>query len=363
VTLRNAQSGQEALYGLPVGRMINHVHVWKSLLERAGLSLDEIPKTWKGFWSFWCDQASPAVRKALGRDDIWAIGRPMSVEAYDTTAQFFQFIHAYDADYVTRAGRLVIDDPEIRQRLIKALDAYAAVYREGCTPPDSLSWENAGNNQAFLAQTVVMTPNQRLSIPNALKATRPKDYYENAASIDWPAGAYGQPLVIETGLSRLAVFRDGEHVATAKEFVRFLVGEGWLANYLNFSDERMQPPLPKLLDAPFWLDPGDPHRMRSAMQLLTKPRSYDYAAVSGEWRYSRSLPWSEEGGDPWPKPSTASQPTASAPSRRSTRRSRASSRLAARWSSDSSATSTTWSRSSSIQPRWPGPKAILPVAA
>jgi hypothetical protein len=56
---------------------------------------------------------------------------------------------------------------------------------------------------------------------------------------------------IETGLSRLAVFRDGGHVTTAKEFVRFLAGKGWLAHYLNFSDERMQPALPKLLDASF----------------------------------------------------------------------------------------------------------------
>jgi hypothetical protein len=29
----------------------------------------------------------------------------------------------------------------------------------------------------------------------------------------------------------------------------------------------------KLLQAPFWLDAGDPHRMRSAMQLLTRPRA------------------------------------------------------------------------------------------
>jgi hypothetical protein len=34
------------------------------------------------------------VRKALGRDDIWGIGRPMSVEAADTTDQFFQLIRA-----------------------------------------------------------------------------------------------------------------------------------------------------------------------------------------------------------------------------------------------------------------------------
>ena len=91
-------------------------------------------------------------------------------------------------------------------------------------------------------------------------------------TIDWPEGAYGQPLGIETFVNRAAVFKDGDNVDNAKEFVRFLVGEGWLAHYLNFAGERMLPPMPKLLEAPFWLDPSDPHRMRSAMQLLTQPR-------------------------------------------------------------------------------------------
>ena len=48
----------------------------------------------------------------------------------------------------------------------------------------------------------------------------------------------------------------GDHDATAKEFVRFLVAEGWLAHYLDFSAERLLPPMQKLLDAPFWLDPA-----------------------------------------------------------------------------------------------------------
>ena len=76
------------------------------------------------------------------------------------------------------------------------------------------------------------------------------------------------------------VFKDGEHVATAKEFVRFLVGEGWLAHYLDFAGDRLLPPMPKLLDAPFWLDPSDPHRMRSAIQLLTQPRCLRLCGVS-----------------------------------------------------------------------------------
>ena len=34
----------------------------------------------------------------------------------------------------------VIDDPEIRRRLVKAIDSYTAVYRKGCTPPDAVTW-------------------------------------------------------------------------------------------------------------------------------------------------------------------------------------------------------------------------------
>ena len=51
-----------------------------------------------------------------------------------------------------------------------------------------------------------------------------------------------------TDVDRAVVFKDGGNVATAKEFVRFLVGEGWLAHYLDFSGERMLPPMPKLLE-------------------------------------------------------------------------------------------------------------------
>jgi hypothetical protein len=80
------------------------------------------------------------------------------------------------ADYVTREGKLVIDDPEIRRRLIRTMGSYTAIYRKGCTPPGAVGWDDRGNNQAFLARAVVMTVNGTLSIPNALRAERPEDY-------------------------------------------------------------------------------------------------------------------------------------------------------------------------------------------
>jgi multiple sugar transport system substrate-binding protein len=286
--LLNAKTGQRSLYGLPMGEVMNHVHVWKSLLERAGFSLNDIPKEWDAFWSFWCDRVQPAVRKAIGRDDIWGIGRPMSVEANDTKDQFFQFVDAYEADYVTRDGRLVIDGPEVRQKLIKAMNSYTAIYRKGCTPPGSVSWDDGGNNEAFLAQTVVMTTNISLSIPNALKSERRDDYYNNTATIEWPLGPHGEIFPIENGILQAVVFKDATNVASAKEFVRFLVAEGWLAHYLDFSGERMLPSMPALLDQPFWLDPSDRHHMAAAMQAASRPLAHDYTlpprAISGTTR-------------------------------------------------------------------------------
>ena len=94
-TLLDGSTGRRGLYALPMGRASNHLHIWNSLLERAGFTLADIPTKWEAFWSFWCDQVQPAVRKALGREDIWGVGLPMSAGASDTSDQILQFELAY----------------------------------------------------------------------------------------------------------------------------------------------------------------------------------------------------------------------------------------------------------------------------
>ena len=286
-TLLNATTGQKAMYGLPMGQLPHLTHVWKSLLEQADFTLEDIPRDWEAYWSFWCDQVQPAVRQALGRNDVWGVGLPMSVEAADTGNAFGEFM----PNYVMPDGRLVIDQPEIRRALITALDSYTAIYRKGCTPPDSATWGDSGNNKAFLAQSVVMTSNLSLSIPNALKSERPDDYYKNTATIEWPLGDSGEVFPLTTAMHFAMVFSDGANIATAKEFVRFLVAEGWLGHYLNFSGERMLPSMPGLLQQPFWLDPSDPHRMAAVMQAASRGAAYDYTTVSGDLRHERV--WNE----------------------------------------------------------------------
>jgi multiple sugar transport system substrate-binding protein len=65
------------------------------------------------------------------------------------------------------------------------------------------------------------------------------------------------------------------------------VAEGWLAHYLNFSGERMLPPMQKLLDQPFWLDSSDPHRMAAVMQVASRPMQYDHTQALGDSRHDQ----------------------------------------------------------------------------
>jgi multiple sugar transport system substrate-binding protein len=261
-----------------------HFHVWKSLIEQAGFTIEDIPKEWDAFWSFWCDDVQPAVRKTVGREDLYGIAMPMSVTA-DTWIAFYQFMIAYEADYVTPDGKLMIDDNQIRHRLADALQSYSSIYRKGCTPPDSTSWGPSDNNTQFLTQGAVTTVNISLSVPNALKRDHPDDYYDNSATIEWPLNDDGEAFPIWGQVWPAMAFREGGNPTLAQEFVGFLVREGWLAHYLNFSGERVLPPMQKLLDQPLWLDPTDRHRMVAVIQLASRPTVHNYAAASGNWRH------------------------------------------------------------------------------
>jgi zinc-ribbon domain len=192
----------------------------------------------------------PSTRGAAGgaQGNIWGVGLPMS-ETADTFVEHGQFMAAYEADYVTRDGRLVIDEPEIRQKLIKTIDSYMTIYRRGCTPPDSITWNSSDNNKQFLARKVVIAANISLSIPNALKRDRPEDYYEHVATIKWPLRQRGDAFPIYGDVFPLVVFKKGGNAATAEKFIRFLVTKGWLAHYLDFSGERLLPPMRALLVA------------------------------------------------------------------------------------------------------------------
>jgi len=265
--LRNGQTGETAYYAVPIGQYGHYIHVWKSLLDQAGIGVDQIPREWDAFWVFWCDTVQPAVRQATGRDDIYGIGLPMSAGASDTVTGLDQFRDAYGVAYLSPDGKPMLEDPAVKEKVVAILTDYTAIWSKGCTPPDSAKWANIDNNKSFHDERVAMTINSTLSISNALRAKRPDDYYQNIVTIQWPNGPDGKPFPIETGFIRVVVFKDAKNVEGAKDFLRYLLSEGRLGTYLEASLGRGLPTMPALLETPFWQDPKDPHRTAAVSQL------------------------------------------------------------------------------------------------
>lgn len=65
VTLLNGSTGRKALYGLPMGHMTDHLHVWKSLLEQAGLP-----------WTTFRRSGAPSGHSGATRCNRRCAGRP-----------------------------------------------------------------------------------------------------------------------------------------------------------------------------------------------------------------------------------------------------------------------------------------------
>ena len=126
---------------------------------------------------------------------------------------------------------------------------------------------NPDNNKQFHAQRIVMTVNDTLSITNALRADRPDDYYENTVTIQWPNGPGGKPPAIENSVYPVLVFKDAQNATAAKEFIAFLLSEGRLGGFNEASLGRVLPPMPALLETPFWQDAKDPHRTAAVKQV------------------------------------------------------------------------------------------------
>ena len=61
---------------------------------------------------------------------------------------------AYNVKLVDDNGKLLVDDPKVREGLIGALKDYTDIYTRGCTPPSSIELEGPGQQRRVPQQDV-----------------------------------------------------------------------------------------------------------------------------------------------------------------------------------------------------------------
>jgi len=268
--LYNDKAKKRAYYAFPLKQQTMHIQYWIDMLNDAGFKESDIPKDWKGYWDFWCTKVQPASRKKTGQR-IFAIGQPMGVDSSDSFYSFLTFMDAYNVKLVDDEGKLLVDDPKVKQGLIGALKDYTDPYIKGCVPPSATSWKDPDNNVAFHNKTIVMTHNATISIAakwlddanneslTAEQRAQAKKYYETAiATAGFPNKPDGSPMKYRTAVKVGAIFADSKNKKRAKEFVTFLMQEENLKPYVEGALGRWFPVTKEGQKSPFWQ--ADRHR-------------------------------------------------------------------------------------------------------
>jgi multiple sugar transport system substrate-binding protein len=284
----NAVTKKRAFYGVPWKAASLNYPVWKSLVEKAGYKMTDIPKTWDAAFDFF-KPVQDALRKQ-GMRHAYGLGYTLSTVGDDPNNLFGQFLVAYGGGgIVSKDGHFQGKEPAIRKAVETTIEQLTKPFKAGYVPPSALNWGDPDNNNAFHAKEVVMTPNNTISISVAVMDH--KDwYYNDIASMQMPNDNAGKPVAALLGVELGFIPKGAKNVDAAKDFLRYLIQPSILASYLKESKGRWLPVMPSIVkNDPYWLDPSDPHRSVSVRQgvvgpTLTWPYVFNpaYAQVQAE---------------------------------------------------------------------------------
>ncbi len=262
--LRSAQfydsvAKKRSFYGVPFKAQALNMPTWKTLVEKAGYQMSDIPKTWDKFFDFF----EPVQKKlrAKGMRHVYGLGYTLSTTGADPNNLFNQVLVAYGGGgIVTPDGKPHLDDPKVREATVTALTRLTTPYKQGYVPPGAINWGDPDNNNAFHSQEVVMTPNDTISISSAVMDNK-QWYYHDIVTSPMPLGNDGKPVPVLLSVLLGYIPKGSKNIDGAKDFLRYLIQPTNLDTYLKEARGRWLPVMESIVKTdPYWLDPADPHR-------------------------------------------------------------------------------------------------------
>jgi multiple sugar transport system substrate-binding protein len=272
----NRVEKRRSFYGVPYTAGVSANHIWGSLVHKAGYTIEDIPKTWDAFYDFF-----KGVQKKLreqGMRNVYALGFQVTTNGADPNSTFNYFLNAYGGqNIVTKDGKLHLDDPQVREAAIKALTYPTTAYKEGFVPPSAINWNDADDNNAFHAKTIVMDLDGSISTEVAI--FNKKEEYDDIVTMGLALGNDGKPVPSQARTTGGLIPKGAKNVAVAKEFLKYLIEPKIVNEYLKAGLGRNVPCMPSIVKGdPWWF--ADPHRKAYTTQALLSPTIADFWAFN-----------------------------------------------------------------------------------
>ena len=275
----NNVTKKRAFYVAPMKIAAVPFHIWKSLVEKGGQKISDLPKTWDAFMDFF-KPVQDGLRKQ-GVRNVYALGYQITANGVDPINTFNAWMIANGGlNLVTADGKLHTDDPAVKQACVKALVSLATPFKQGYVPPCCVNWNDADDNNAFHSKLMVMDFDGTISTEVALLSMGRKDDFEDVLTHGLPLSNDGKELPSQVALFGPVIPKGAKNVEVGKEFIKYMIQPKVLNDYLKGGLGRWALPIPEMVKSdPFWLK-DDPHRSAYIEQSVIKPTVPIYEAYN-----------------------------------------------------------------------------------
>lgn len=252
----NNATKRRSYYGVPFTGAVLPMHVWKSLVVKAGYKPEDIPNTWDARWDFF-----KTVQKKLRAQhvrNVYGLGLQVTTNGVDPNNMFHYFLIAYGGkDIVTKDGQVHLADPTIKAAALKALTYPTTAYKEGFVPSGAINWNDADDNNAFHSKQVVADIDGTISTEVAIMKN--KEDYEDILTLGLPNSNDGKPLPSQLTVVNGLIPHGARNVPVAKDFLKYLIQPDVTNNWLKVGLGRNIPVMASIVKKdPWWF--ADPHR-------------------------------------------------------------------------------------------------------
>ncbi|MBV9861317.1 MAG: carbohydrate ABC transporter substrate-binding protein [Alphaproteobacteria bacterium] len=275
----NSITKKRGIYMIPFKTATEPFHIWKSLVEKGGGKLEDLPNTWDARWDFF----KPLQKKLRETTrNIYALGLQCTTAGpADGNNMFHQFLLANGGgNILTKDGKAHLDDPQVKEAVIKSLTYICTAFKDGYVPPGALSWSDADDNNAFHSKLIIADYDGTISTEVAL--FHDKAQYDDIQTMSLPNGNDGKPMVAQLGVGGALIPKGAKNVEVAKDFMKYLIQPQVANDYLKQGLGRWLPPYPSLIKSDsFWM--ADPHRAAYVKETLIDPTAPQFPVFNPGW--------------------------------------------------------------------------------
>jgi multiple sugar transport system substrate-binding protein len=269
---------RRAYYAVPWKAASVPFHIWKSLVEKGGAKVSDIPNTWTAFLDFF----KPLQKKlqAEGMRHTYSYGWEISTVGVDPINTFNAFMIAYGGkDLVTPDGKAHVDDPNVKQAVAKAMARLASDFTEGYVPHSVVNWNDADDNNAFHSKLCVTDFDGSLSTELAL--IHNKQDFDDILTHGIPNDDQGKPIPAQVATFGCVIPKGAKNANVAKDFLKFVIQPEVLSGYLKGGLGRWAIPMTTFAkNDPWWGNTDDPHKREYFQETMFGPTMPIYEGYS-----------------------------------------------------------------------------------